>query len=500
MRAVVLILILVCANPGTGLVWAASNEGVLLRAALQAYQKNDFGACVKDFTKLLRLQPQKGLYWFNLGNCFSMSGAYGNAVSSYEKVVQLRSPLAPAAKLYKAKALLKMNQTERARKLLAELQSQPLPPGLRADFALELYRQGMYAPAEAQVRQMPQPLDSTTQLLLGMILMKENKNSEAEKALKSAAAAADLSAADQISVRELVATLKASDISARPYGLFLDLAAGATTNVFLEGRSYAPVSSPLVRGEIGANYRLYQSPSFQQRVSYLFGYENATNAPELNTQNHSLQIPLVYKNQLFEFGLVPFIQAEIWNGTFAAQKTGALVRTATLGSVWGGGFDLEVYTQRGTNDTYSYLTGSSYSVRPFFSYGASLWTLQVYWLLGSDGTQDIVYSDGSRLPLQHSFQGPGLRGLWRPTLSSSLLAQLLYLERNYKNNALPEDKHRRDHELSASLKYVYGISQGWAVYMLAEYNPNNSTLGSDDVRDKNYENTNFLAGLGWDVF
>ncbi|MBS1970797.1 MAG: hypothetical protein JSU04_10840 [Bdellovibrionales bacterium] len=500
MRAVVLFLFLVCSNLGPDQAWAAPNEGVLFKTAMQAYQKNDFNTCVSNLTALLRLQPKKGLYWFNIGNCFSMSGAYDKAVASYDKVVQLQSPLTPAAKLYKAKALLKMGQTEGARKALAEMQSESLPPGLRADYALELYQQEMYAQAEAQVRQMPRPLDSKTQLLLGMILMKENKNSEAEKVLKSVAAATDLPATDKASARDLVAALKPLEASAKTYGLFLDLAAGTTTNAYLEGRSYAPVSSPLVRAGIGASYRFYQSPSWQQKVSYLFDYENPTNAPELNTQNHSLQVPLVYQNRLFEFGLVPFTQAEIWNGTFAAQKTGALVRTATLGSAWGGGFDLEVYSQRGTNDTYSYLTGSSYSVRPFFSYGAGLWTLQIYWLLGSDGTQDIVYSDGSRLPLQHNYQGPGLRGLWRLTSSSSLLAQMLYLERNYTNNALPGDKHRQDHELSASLKYVYGFSQGWVAYLLAEYNPNKSTLGSDDVRDKNYDNTNLLAGLGWDVF
>lgn len=500
MRAVVLFLILVCLSLSHLQAWAAPNEGALFKTAMQAYQQNDFNTCVKDFTALLRLQPKKGLYWFNIGNCFFMAGDHAQAVASYDKVVQLRSPLASAAKLYKAKALLKMNQTEGSRKLLAELQSESLPAGLRADFALELYQQEMYAQAERQVKQMPQPLDSKTQLLLGMILMKENKNSEAEKVLKNAAAAADLPEADKASARDLAATLKASDTSTRTYSLFLDLAAGTTNNAYLEGRSYAPVSSPLMRAGIGASYRFYQSPSWQQKVSYLFDYENPTNAPELNTQNHSLQVPLVYQNRLFEFGLVPFTQVEIWNGTFAAQKTGVLVRTATLGSASGGGFDLEVFSQRGTSDTYSYLTGSSYSVRPFFSYGAGIWTLQVYWLLGSDGTQDIVYSDGSRLPLQHNYQGPGLRGLWRLTSSSSLLAQMLYLERNYKNNALPEDKHRQDHELNASLKYVYGLSQGWVAYLLAEYNPNKSTLGSDDVRDKNYDNTNLLAGFGWDVF
>ena len=78
-------------------VSAANSEEVLLKSALQAYQSNDLNQCVKGFYSLIQIQPQKGLYWFNLGNCLFLGGQPAKAISAYDKVIKLQSPLAPAA-------------------------------------------------------------------------------------------------------------------------------------------------------------------------------------------------------------------------------------------------------------------------------------------------------------------------------------------------------------------------------------------------------------------
>lgn len=482
-------------------VFAASNEEVLLKSALQAYQSNDLNQCVKGFYSLTQIQPQKGLYWFNLGNCLFLGGQPAKASSAYEKVIKLQSPLAPAAMLYQARAQAKLGNKDKARELLVDLQNKKLPPGLRSELALECYEQGLYAETENQLEQIPPPLDGKAQMLLALSLMKQNKNAEAEKALKSLSAATDLSVTDRTSARDLLLSLKTPAAIEKTYGLFLDVAYGTTSNAYLEGRSFEPVSSPLLRASLGAHYRYYQSSAWSQKISYVLDYENPTSAPELNTQTHTVQIPVAYFQQLKEFTVTPYLAAQLWDGSMAYQKTGAHIRAAfSPATGWGGGCDLDLSSQKGANESLSYLSGSSYAVRPFVGLTQGAWSLQLSWLIGSDGTQDIVYSDGSRLPLQHTYQGPGLRAAWRATAASSLALQVLSLERSYKNNSLPEDKHRQDQEINASLKYTYGFSRGWAAYGLVEYNPNKSTLGSDDVRDKNYDYTNALAGIAWDVF
>lgn len=484
-----------------GQATAADNEEVLFKSALQAYQSNDLNACVKRFFALTKVNPQKGLYWFNLGNCLYMGGAYKKSYIAYAKVIQLQSPLAPVAILNQARGHAKLGNSEKARTLLLSLQETNLPPSLRGEFALELYQQELYSETEQQLRQIPPPLDSKTQLLLGLSLMKQNKNAETDKVLKGLSSATDLSAADRASVQELLQTLKSPAASDKNYSLFLDLAYGTTSNAYLEGRSFVPVSSPLMRASLGTHYRYYQSSSWSQKIAYVLEYENPTDAPELSTQTHALQVPVAYQNGTMELGVIPYVAAQLWDGSMAYQKTGALFRAAMAPtSVWNGGCDLDVSSQKGSGDSASYLSGSFYSVRPYVSFNRGAWNLQFAWLLGSDGTQDILYSDGSRLPLQHTYQGPGLRALWRATPASSLALQLQSLERSYKTNSLPEDKHRQDQEVNASVKYAYGFARGWVAYGLVEYNPNKSTLGSDDVRDKNYDNTSALVGIGWDVF
>lgn len=486
---------------------ASQGESALLKSAMQFYSSGNYPSCARSFLRLARYNPTKALYWFNLGNCLFMAGSYNQARLAYGKVIKLKSPLSPAAMLYQGKALKKMGRGEEAKKILEGLVLLNPPEGILAEArqelestALVLYQQGKYAEAEAQIRAEPER-HGTSSLLLGMVLMKQNKNAEAEEALKAAALSPDLSAADRGVAKGLLLQLKAPSVAEKAYWVFLDGAYGSTSNAYLEGRSYSPVSSPLFRVSAGGGYRVFQSRTWTQKISYIFDYEDPTQAPELKTQTHSLQLPSVFNIGLYEFGFVPYLQEQLWDGSPVTQKTGALFRNTFLfSSSFNGGCDIEVFSQKALREETSYLAGSSYSARPFTGFSKGAWIAQIYWLLGSDGTQDIIYSDGSRLPLQNTYQGPGAKVSWRATTDFSLLFQMVYLERSYKNNSLPEDKVRKDHELNSSLKLVYSMTKNWVAYAMAEYNPNKSTLGDSDVRDKNYDNFNMLAGVGGDLF
>lgn len=512
MRPVTAVLTAISFFIPAGMCFAQPKESAAYISGMHLYVQGNFQGCVKDLTQAVKASPQKALYWFNLGNCLFMSGDYGKAQYSFKKVRELASPLAPAAMLYQAKALKQRHREAEARQVLQELLRQQPPQGISAEAnadleslgaantALNLYQQGKYTESETELKKSGADSQSNSQLLLGLTLIKQDKNSEAEQVLKPLLQGPSLSATDQAVVRDLLLQLKNPGLLERPYWLFADFAYGTTSNAYLEGRSYSPISSPLVRASVGGGYRFYHGAHWSQKISYVFDYEDPTKATELLTQTHSLQLPLVFQSSGIELGFVPYVQEQIWDQSPAFRKVGALARSSFRGDKIGGGFDVEVYSQTALSDENSYLSGTSYSVKPFVSFGGASWSSQVYWLLGTDGTHDIVYIDGSRLPLQHSFQGPGGRLLWRFTSNISMLLQILYVERNYKNNSLPEDKHRDDHETISSVKVAYGLAPNWVVYALAEYNPNTSTLGADDVRDKNYNNLNVLAGVGWDVF
>jgi hypothetical protein len=93
-----------------------------------------------------------------------------------------------------------------------------------------------------------------------------------------------------------------------------------------------------------------------------------------------------------------------------------------------------------------------------------------------------------------------MKSLWRLSSQSSVFFNLNYYQRNYVNNALPEDKVRKDEELDASLKYAYSLWPKFSIYGLGEYVVNTSTLGEGDVRNKNYNSLILSLGLNWDVF
>src|SRR4051812_32242998 len=81
-----------------------SSEQRSFERALDEFDRRHFPASRKILEGLLRKHPERGLYWFNLGNASLKLRDFPAAVRAYRKVVDLRSPLSGPAGLYLAKA------------------------------------------------------------------------------------------------------------------------------------------------------------------------------------------------------------------------------------------------------------------------------------------------------------------------------------------------------------------------------------------------------------
>lgn len=494
----------------------AETSRELFTQSMDLYAKGSFAESAKILSSLVGTEPQNSLYWFNLGNAYFMMQKYDKAILSYDKVVHLKSKMAPAARLYKAKALRKLNQTEEASDLLEGLLKDHPPAGIlkeakaelaalaespdSEDEALSLYMNGRYEAAEKTLRQKPEnELSPSGRLLLGLSLTKQNKLPEAERVLKALMRTRLLSAEDRKSAEEILKKIRREEWENRPYWLSVDMAYGSAHNIYLDGKSLSPLSSSLLRSSVGTGYHFHQGRIFSQKLGYILNYEDPQQAPELKTLTHTLQAPLIYEKPSLDLNLTPFFQHQSWGGVLASTKTGLLLKSAWTWSSVEAGVDTDVSWQKGGPE-FSYLSGTSSSLRPYFgAWGQSVY-VQIYWLEGLDGTQDIVYSDGTRLPLQHSYQGVGLKTIWKIADSASLVLGLNSTDRAYKNLALAGNKERRDRELSASLKLNYYWTPALIVYASYELTDNSSTLGAGDVRDKNYEATAASVGLSWEVF
>lgn len=505
------ILFLICSR----VLWAAPLKGDqdLFKRSLELYGQNKFAQSSQILIHLIRKNPRNTLYWFNLGNCYFMARKYELAAQYFSQVIRLQSPLSAAAKLYRAKALTQMGNRKEAEELLQHLVGENPPAGIlqeaRADLgafsekenlesaALTAYQKGQYSAAEQSLRSLGAEISPDGRLLLGMSLAKQNKNPQAEGVLKGLLAMPALNEDHRGLARRLLESVRRQQ---DPYWLILEASYGSADNVYLEGRSLTPIKSELMRAGLEAGYQFYKGPLWSQKGVYVYNNETPSTVSDLRTQSHSLMFPLLYQGSRLGVVLDPFFQIRVWDQTSVSEKVGAVLDVAQEWRESSVGLEVRGESQNARTALYNYLSGSSYFVRPYYEWGEKYFSAQIHWLFGFDGTQDIVYTDGSRLPLTQSYQGPGIRLSWSPSRRWDFGLYWSHLRRAYVHVALPGEKKRSDTETEVSLKIAYAVSSEWGVYGLLESVINNSSLGDGEVRDKNYKATTSSVGMNWRVF
>lgn len=118
---------------------AFASEADLWRESLTALQQGRFTESAKLYRRLIDLNPQKPLYWFNAGIAYYQIGDFRRAEICFRNVEKLNSPLTPAARLYRSKALLKSQRPSSAERLLRYLiAASDTPPGIRAEAKQDL--------------------------------------------------------------------------------------------------------------------------------------------------------------------------------------------------------------------------------------------------------------------------------------------------------------------------------------------------------------------------
>lgn len=464
---------------------------------------------------LVVANPKKNLYWFNLGTVEAMRGNHEYAIRVFGRVILTKSPLAPVAQLYTAKSLRALGRESEATTILNELIRQDLPSGIKAEIAKELDG-GSMAEIEQQAltayqagdiqkagdllsKYSLESLSLDAILLLSVVNVERGQPDRAREVLEHALKSPSLSSERRVLATDLLKRLSRR-LEAPPYWTSLDASVGSTSNAFADGRSTSGVASPLFRTSISAGYHFLRNESVSFKTGYVLNYEEPFAARELRTMSQTVQVPILYERDEVRASVSPYVQWQTWAGLSVSDKAGISVKGSMTTEKFDAGVDTDFSTMKSLSSSYSYLQGSFYSIKPYFgSWGENLY-FQFFYLLGSDGTQDIVYSDSSRLPLQHTYQGPGLKLIWRPMESSALFLNATSVQKTFRSTSLPALKDRSDRELSVSLKYSQSLNPKLSIYGIGEWTNNSSTLGQADVRDKNYENLIFMAGASWDVF
>lgn len=491
-----ILLFLTFISPFASAQSSAVREKMLWDKSLIYYQKEDFPRAKGALLNLVRLNPKKSIYWFNLGNAYFMMKDYGRAITAYLKVEALMSPLTPAAKLYRAKALQARGEREAARSVLQKLMSKPgLPPALAEEASKDLmaeltgdtiteealanYRSGKYARALRLLNRVRAPNENQL-LLKALILIKLDRDDRAFEILTELESAPEM--------RGLIATLldRIRDTYSRPYWLFLEGAAGVERG-------------PLAVADLGGGIRMWHDNLWYLNSGYALRTRQTPEHPEERVLVHELRANLGRELGSELLLVSPFFSHETWGDEGARTSFGAIVRTRMGRPALELGMEAELSADSGLTEDYKYLNGSqqrysliaSRMVAPYF------WRIQLSYLRSDIGDQ--VYNSGDVLPAAFRGWSPEFRFLWRLQSGLVLEASAYFVQRDYPTWSQPNSIRRKDQQWTVGARVTRIFSNRFSAYLSWAQDRNTSTMDANATDNQNYNRTQVLTGVIWDV-
>jgi tetratricopeptide (TPR) repeat protein len=496
---------------------AQNTEEKAFADSLNLLKQKQYAQSAHVLISLAKEHPEKSVYWFNLGVCAFQLNKYEIALKAYGKVIELNSPLAPAARLYRAKVYKATGRSMDASKELETLINSDAPPGIAAqakkdleeltatsdveENALADYQQGNFEKAEAELKSLSESqLSLNGELLLGLTELRESKFFEASKVFSALLLRPNLSEEQRSTLRDLQKKSRHSESERSPYWLSADVSAGLTDNAYTDPSSSSATASSLTRIQAGLGYHFNSTQAWSQKLGYSYFSENPPKAPEMRNETQSLSAALLYSKKDTDFSLTPYFEMISWNAVSASKKSGLNVKWIETWGYYEAALEGDASSQAAVSSDYDYLSGPSSWLRPSAAWWDQNLYVQLSWTVGTDGSQDINYSNGSLLPMKNSYQGPGIKIIWRPSASFVTTASYSSLQRKYQTSSLPTLKVRQDEEQIFNLKFSYYLTPQFSIYEQNEWTQNQSTLSTSDVADKNYKVFILTAGLNWSLF
>jgi tetratricopeptide (TPR) repeat protein len=483
---------------------AGADSGRTFRQAMRLYQQKKYQESYAVLNQLTQVQPKKALYWFNLGNAAFMTKNYTVAESSFAQVIRLRSPMTPAAWLYRAKALKELGNTSLAGKILNYLiHKKTTLPGIRDVAAhdlltldtgegnvaaLDLYRQGKYRRALRELHDGGEATDND-QLLKALILIKLERQDRAQPILKKLEA----SASNSPQMHDLVSVLLAriQDVYSKPKWLFLEGTTGYDDNVRRTGSARS--GRGIFNFDAGAGLRFWSKDLWMLSGGYLGRWNEVFREPDLRVYSHEAQASLAYALGTDLFLFTPFLIHESWENRPARWARGARLHLRTGNERQEFGLSAEWEFDSSLDSNNSYVAGTQTQVR---LYAGRLY-FPIYTQAFVDfekvatGDQELV--GGGVVPLAHFGWGPGLRLLWKMSPKWALDVNTSFHWRDYR-------LARHDRELNSGLRLNRLYRDGLTVYVAISRANDSSTLAAENFAGAGYDRLQFLTGAIWDVF
>lgn len=484
--------------------------------AMASFEKGDYDRSIKLFLSLAKSDPKNAVYWFNLGNVLFLKGMVDSSNLCYQKVIDLGANLSLPAQLFRLRNERYSARFNQAYAILQSLEKteNEFPQNLRKFFQKEKgeLQKAIMLETLAQMKAAEydnalsnvtialaiQP-DSPAYLLRGTIYLHMNRVKTAKKDFRRAFVLGK-NLQDRAESAKLYLMLN-DTLSETLEGALLRLegSAGYSSNIFDMGisRQYTAkaISSMFALFSYTLPVNSYQSWSFSDFLEE----EEIFGIPEERTFRNVLQLNWKTAWLGAQLRVTPRFEVNYRN-TYFYQLAGGMGLGAErrMGKSFAG-FFFQTQKSLPTHESYSYLSGATHFLRPYWYCPLRNVSLNLAWIFQKEMIKDLTFAWGDVLPLSNIATGPQL------TLSDTQLEKwdldfvISYLVKFYDHPVVPTGEKRKDQQFQWSGSVSYEINRKWSPFFLASYLLNDSTLDETSIVEKRFDRWKIMGGVRWVV-
>jgi tetratricopeptide (TPR) repeat protein len=401
------------------------NGGKVFKEALRLFKTGKYKESRHLLNKLALKYPKNSLYYFNLGNADFMLGNLPKEVSSYEKVLELESPLSLPAKLYIVKARISMNQCVKASTVLASLSVDGMPSAiaeeyknLKLDVVRCLLETGIYYYRNRLYRESIRFFDATlaisdnsdAHMMKGLALLRSGRASGARfsfnKVLEHSGGRFNEDFKNY--ARDFIKELDDGMWMLKRYYMLRGLFAfKLNSNVYAIGDDDDTSSRASVILNLDGAYRYVRASAFSAYIYGGFLFEEVFGLSALRFLESNLSMPLIYHRKALHLKInTPIRHIVLKDKTFGLKAGSELLfqygKNRKIGASYSYLRDFSF------NETYKYLEGNYQKASFFAAFMNSGCILKPDFRIIAEQIGTLVDSPYI-LPLANISYGPGFR-------------------------------------------------------------------------------------------
>ncbi len=396
--------------------------------------------------------PNSALAQFNLGVLYQKAQKWKAAVDAYDKVIALKSTLAPVAIYYKALVYEQNNRLEVARKLINQIDLNTVPDNFKQSI-----------------------IDYKAKL----------NPDEAPKAEPTPAPTTETPAQEPTPAP----TPEPSSFSAS-----FDVSVGGNTNPSSTNDTsvsgYGTDAAQITKG--GAGYSILADKTSDLRFDYYFYGSFYTLQTSSNYYSHTVSLPYSYYIDDYRFKISPEFTKDFYGGTAYSESAGGRLEASVRNGDSYFGVSYQAANLTNKTSSYTYLSGSQNQAQMYFENRS-----QEDRLLVSISATQYKYLDTTSYTSSYTSNPVGLT-YTRYLGFVDMTFTLGYDSKTYAKAASSAYQARKDNKITAGIYTNHAFTNNLMGYLDLQTVSNSSNYDNTSTTGNyNYKGTTAMLGLSW---